>query len=84
MRVLFVLLLSLLGTAAAANEPPFERTEEREPCTDFDPLKRPHFGDLHIHTSLSFDSLRLEPAQRARRRLRVREGRTDRAPGRGR
>ena len=35
---------------------PFERTEEREPCTDHDPLKRPMFGDLHVHSSFSFDS----------------------------
>jgi hypothetical protein len=25
-------------------------------CADRDPLRRPHFGDLHVHTVLSFDS----------------------------
>jgi hypothetical protein len=31
-------------------------TEERAPCADRDPLKRPLFGDLHVHTRLSFDA----------------------------
>lgn len=36
--------------------PPFERTEQREPCADFDAHKKPMFGDLHVHTRYSFDS----------------------------
>ena len=35
---------------------PFERTEDREPCADYDPLRRPLFGDLHVHTELSWDA----------------------------
>ncbi len=34
----------------------FERTEQREPCTDYSATKQPMFGDLHVHTSYSFDS----------------------------
>lgn len=34
----------------------FKRTESREPCRTHDPLRRPHFGDTHVHTALSFDA----------------------------
>ena len=55
----------LPGLRAAAGEGAFQRTEEREPCADFQPLRKPLFGDLHVHTSLSFDayisSLRRDP-----------------------
>jgi len=43
------------GTPADADRP-FARTEEREPCADYDPMRRPMFGDLHVHSSYSFDS----------------------------
>jgi hypothetical protein len=36
--------------------PSFIRTEKREPCSDYDPLRRPHYGDLHVHTAWSFDA----------------------------
>ena len=45
-----------LASRAAAIDPPFARTESREPCTDHDPLRRPFFGDLHVHTALSLDA----------------------------
>lgn len=35
---------------------PFERTECRATCQNFDPLKQPFFGETHLHTAYSFDA----------------------------
>jgi hypothetical protein len=66
--VSLVLATFALGTLPAlAQELPFERTEERAPCADYDPLKQPFFGETHLHTSYSFDAsttdARTTPAQ---------------------
>ena len=44
---LLAVLLALPAAAPAA---------DREPCTLRDPLRRPWFGDLHVHTVLSLDA----------------------------
>ena len=45
-----------LTSAVAWAELPFKRTEERQPCSHFSKERQPFFGDLHVHTSFSFDS----------------------------
>jgi hypothetical protein len=48
--------LAVAAVAFAHAAPPFERTETREPCAEYDALRRPFFGDLHVHTALSLDA----------------------------
>ncbi len=38
------------------HELPFERTEDRADCEQYDRLRRPFFGETHIHTALSADA----------------------------
>jgi hypothetical protein len=47
---------ALTDTASAAQHRPYELSEERQPCADYDTLRRPFFGDTHVHTALSFDA----------------------------
>ncbi|AQA18418.1 hypothetical protein BST95_09400 [Halioglobus japonicus] len=49
-------LALITATATASYAGAFERTEEREPCHDYSETRKPMFGDLHVHTSYSFDS----------------------------
>jgi hypothetical protein len=61
LRGLFLFGLGLCSVALAAPQGdvpvrPYQLTEEREPCAAYDPLRRPHFGDFHVHTAWSFDA----------------------------
>jgi hypothetical protein len=35
---------------------PYRVTEQHEVCEDYDSLRRPFFGDTHVHTTFSFDA----------------------------
>jgi len=59
LRPRVLLLAGLLFFApfgSGASDAAFERTEQREPCEDYEANRRPLFGDLHVHSSYSFDS----------------------------
>ena len=42
--------------AVDASVSPQVYTEDRQPCSNYTPTRQPLFGDLHVHTRLSFDS----------------------------
>ena len=50
------LLIFGFNHSVLAQSLPFERTEKRSPCDNYAETKQPFFGDLHVHTSYSFDS----------------------------
>src|SRR5262249_41831072 len=46
-------------TTASAAKPasaPWQRTEQRANCSEYNLLRNPYFGDLHIHTRLAADA----------------------------
>jgi hypothetical protein len=45
-----------VGRVTATTTRPYPITEEREPCLDYTPLRRPFFGDTHVHTARSQDA----------------------------
>lgn len=46
----------LCSMVAVASATAFDRTEDRERCKNYQPLRQPLFGDVHVHTTLSFDA----------------------------
>lgn len=51
---------AIVPARGAAGEDGFRRTEERARCDHYDPLKRPFFGETHLHTAYSFDAVTLD------------------------
>lgn len=70
-----ILLLTFAPNAAnpedrlptKTTEHPYAITEDREPCAEYTPLRRPFFGDTHVHTARSQDAstqdTRVTPAE---------------------
>src|SRR5262249_50050563 len=61
----FSLLLPSLGLAQkpaspAGQSPPFKVTEQRQRCTNYQPLRQAFFGELHLHTEYSADAATLD------------------------
>ncbi|MEE3326868.1 MAG: DUF3604 domain-containing protein, partial [Myxococcota bacterium] len=57
-RSLWILtsLFIFIAFSHAKSGTSFERTETREPCREYHPLRKPFFGDTHVHTTFSFDA----------------------------
>lgn len=47
----------IVPSLSLADQGPWDRTETRDDCLDFDPLRQPFFGDTHVHTALSADAV---------------------------
>lgn len=69
-RSLALALAPSFALALACSAPPSGAKtfrDEREPCSDHNPLRNLYFGDLHVHTAFSFDAyvndVRVEPDQ---------------------
>jgi len=62
-----IAMLPASDISAGHDDRPFEYTENREPCEDYEKYKQPFFGVLHQHTGLSFDAatrfVRSSPAE---------------------
>jgi len=75
-RALCILVLFFLPLLAAAQSPSssLKRTEQRAPCRDYDPLRKPLFGETHSHTAYSFDAISIGTVDRPRDAYRYAQG----------
>jgi hypothetical protein len=62
-----IFFLTFTPNSANTTERPYSVTEERAPCAEYTPLRRPFFGDTHVHTARSQDAstqdTRVTPAE---------------------
>lgn len=48
------------SSEAPPRDVPFDRTEERQDCVSYDVNRQPFFGEQHVHTSFSYDTIIME------------------------
>ncbi len=60
LRTVLAAAVLVLPVAGSAHEDAFKRTEDRPRCDHYDSLKRPFFGETHLHTAYSFDAVTLD------------------------
>jgi Protein of unknown function (DUF3604) len=53
---------------------PFERTGPGEQCANFEALRQPFFGELHLHTQYSMDAANLDTRNTPRDAYRFAKG----------
>lgn len=55
-HLIFILCCVFSVNTALAEQSNPEPVTDQPSCVNYDPLKRPHFGDFHVHTAWSFDA----------------------------
>ena len=60
-RLIIKALVAVAAVLAATSAFAFVRTERRQSCASSASLRQPFFGDLHVHTRLSFDAFPWNP-----------------------
>ena len=71
-------LVPVVATTAGADPFPWQRTETRQPCANFDAFRQPYFGDTHVHTAYSSDAVFAGTREDPRGAYRFAQGAADR------
>lgn len=80
-KLLTAVTLGLFSCMVVADNSNRDYTEEREPCYNYQTERQPLFGDLHVHTSFSFDAYISSLKQRPHDAYRYAKGEVITLPG---